>query len=254
MSLSSFFSRGSPQAANSEKFEMPHFEGDEKFVPTEVTKYVFKPMEGMSADPALTVARAKDEADEIISLAQTEAQKLNKESARIRAEAATKGREDGLAQGREEGRAAFESELAPTLEALKGIENLYQDLWSANEAALVKLAIHVAERVIYHELATSPELIKEAFKAALDHLQEQHQAVFRVNPEDLDYLESVRSELRDRVKGLVKISFEADPNLDRGDLVMETEAGRLDATLKQRLASVTAPVDEILNDNFDLDW
>lgn len=252
--MSSVFSRGSPQAANSEKFEMPHFEGEKEFVPTEVTKYVFKPMEGMGADPALTVARAKGEADEIISLAQTEAQKLNKESARIRAEAAPKGREDGFAKGREESRAAFDSELAPTLEALKGIENLYQDLWSANEAALVKLAIHVAERVIYHELATSPELIKKAFKAALDHLQEQHQAIFRVNPEDLAYLESVWSEFRDRVKGRIKISFEPDPSLGRGDLVMETEAGRLDATLKQRLASVTAPVDEVLNDNFDLDW
>ncbi|MDY6851089.1 MAG: FliH/SctL family protein [Thermodesulfobacteriota bacterium] len=252
--MSSIFSRGSPQAVNTKKFKPPHFEGEGEIVPAEVTKYVFKPMEGMGGDPALTAVRAKKEADEIIS----QAKKFNKESARIRAEAAAKGREDGFAQGlakgREEGRAAFDAELAPTLEALKDIENLYQNLWSASEAALVKLAIHVAERVIYHELATSPELIKKAFKAALDHLQEQHQAVFRVNPEDLDYLESVRSELRDQVKGLVKISFEADPSLDRGDLVMDTEAGRLDATLKQRLASVTAPVDEILNDNFDLDW
>jgi flagellar biosynthesis/type III secretory pathway protein FliH len=50
------------------------------------------------------------------------------------------------------------------------------------------------------------------------------------------------------------LEFKADDSLSRGDLVMETEAGLLDATVKRRLQAVTNAVDEALNYNFDLDW
>jgi len=137
---------------------------------------------------------------------------------------------------------------------LKNIENFYKNLLTANEAILVKLAMKVAERVILQELTASPEIIQKAFRAAVELLQEQHQVVFRVHPEDLNYLESFSTELKDQIKGLVKVDFKTDQDLNRGDLIMETESGRLDATLKQRIEAVTGTVDDVLKENFDLNW
>ena len=253
--MSSLYGRKGLSLKDVKDFRLPLFKELDEEAPA--VEFEFKPLEGAGGDPAMTVAQAKREAEEMRARALAESESLKSEAAGLKAEAADKGYEEGLArglaQGREEGRAAFEAEAATFLEALRSVESLYQDLWSVNEAGLVKLALKVAERVLHHEAATSPELIIEAFKASLDHLHEQHQAVFRVNPEDLAFLESVESEVRDRINRLVKITFQPDPSLVRGDLVMETEAGRLDATLKQRLDAVTAALDEVLEQKFSLD-
>lgn len=201
----------------------------------QATEFFFRPLPGVGGTPAMTIAEAHKEAERIKAQAQEEA-------ARLRAQAF----EQGLSEGRAQGQAAFEAEAAQTLVALKAMEDLYEDLWKKNEGVLVKLAEKIAERVVYHEVATSPELVAAAFRAAVAQLSEQHQATFRVHPEDLRYLESVREELKEQLAGLVKISFEPDPDLNRGDVILETEAGRVDATLKRRLEAVSSAVDKVL--------
>jgi|GEM_PF-1796624 len=260
MSSFNYFGREAHQETKIEDYPLPQFPSAEPVQKT--SEYIFTPLEGTGADPAMTWTQVKEEAERIKRQARTEADKILKEAAKIRAEAEAKGREQGLAEGRAkgreeglaEGREAVRTELDPTVNALKNIENLYTNLWTANEAALVKLAIKVAERVILRELAASPEIIQKAFKAAIDLLQEQHQVVFRVHPEDLNYLDSLSTELKDQIKGLVKVEFKPDQDLNRGDLIMETESGRLDATLKKRLEAVTGALDEVLKENFDLEW
>jgi flagellar assembly protein FliH len=252
-----------------EREEAPEYTGQS-------VDYKFVAFGDESEEVALTLAAAEEKAEEIKNAAQIEAEELvaggraeaerlkaeaeslKQEAARIHKEARDKGHEEGFqkgyAQGEEKGLKDFEQAVAPALDSFKDIENLYEDLWRVNEPQLVKLATRVAEKVIYHELITSPDVVAGAFKAALDRLQEHHQALFRVNPEDLSHLEKVRGELKDRIKGLVKITFEPDSNLDRGELIMETESGRLDATLRNRIEAVLGAVDEVLEDSFGLNW
>ncbi len=259
-----FFGPGTPGSPQVERFKLPNFEEDEP-VSLNTMEYKFQRLEGFGEDPALTLEEARTKAAQIRAEAGqkakgivAEAEKVKKQAAQLKAEAAQKGYDEGLEEGRqkglEAGLAAFNKQMEPVGEALEGIEHLYQDLWRVHEPVLVRLAIQVAERVIFHELSTSPELVKDAFKAAMDHLQEQHLAVFKANPEDLDLLEEARTEISKKIKGLLQLSFQPDPNLRRGELIMETEAGRLDATLKQRLEAVADSVDEVLNQKFDLDW
>ena len=235
----------------------------------ESIEYIFTPLGANLDQVTMTLAEAKekatetlksaqDQAEALLTAAREESSTLKKEAAKIRSEAAdngfTEGFAKGMAEGRDQGKKDFETEVEPSIAALAMVENLYQELWTVNEATMVKLAMKIAERVLFQEVATSPEIVSATFKAALDHLHEQHRVTFRVHPEDLSQLEILRIELRDTIKGLVKITFDPDPNLARGDLIMETDAGRLDATLRRRIASVTGTVDEVLKNNFDLDW
>lgn len=256
---------GQQAVPDAERYEFAQFTYDE--VVEGMREYVFTPFsaEDDTEKAALTLAEAKEEALKIIAQARTEAEGIKAEAQAMLAEAESikagakaegkeQGRQEGLAQGSEQGLREFEANSAPALSVFERVDVLYQDLWKANEAALVKLAVQIAEKVLYHEIETSPELINNAFKAALDQLQDQHKALFRVNPEDLDYLESLKSEVKDRVKGLLHISFEPDSSLERGDLVMETESGRLDVTLKRRLEAVSQSIEKALGIQFDLDW
>ena len=252
------------------EFEMPEFDGTYQPRSQEPVTFQFMALDQEEREAAMTLAEALEEADktrrqaeaeaeETLRRAREEAERLTGEAERLHAEAWDKGRaeghEKGLAEGREKGLRNFENAAAPSLQAFSRLENIYQDLWAVNEVALVKLAQKVAERVVLQELTVTPEAIGAAFKAALEHLHEQHQAVFRINPEDLEHLEAVRGEMRDLISGLAKITFEPDPNLPRGDLIMETDAGRVDATLRRRVESVTSAVDEVLKEKFfELDW
>jgi hypothetical protein len=65
---------------------------------------------------------------------------------------------------------------------------------------------------------------------------------------------SVPGGTADQVKGLVKVTFQPDPELGRGEIIMETDAGRLDATLRRRIAALTSVIDDELKRNLDLDW
>jgi len=245
--------------AEVKRFEMPRFDAGEE--PFKASEYIFQPLEG-TGDPARTYQEAKTASERMLKEARAGAKVLKAEAEKIRNKAQAEGREQGLAEGRaqgraegqEEGRAGFEAGMAPLVQAFQAVQGLYQDLWKTSEATLVRLALKAAERLVHHELSLSPELVAEVFKAALDQLQEQHRAVFRINPEDLEILETARSQALEQVKGLVKISFEPDSDLARGELVMETEAGKVDATLKQRINALAEVMDGILSQKMDLDW
>ncbi|MBF0528579.1 MAG: hypothetical protein HQK55_04780 [Deltaproteobacteria bacterium] len=187
-----------------------------------------------------------------------DASRIKQEAEQIRERSAAEGREQGHKEGwlagQEEGRPPFLADISPVLTALQRVENLYPDLRQVNEVTLVKLATKIAERIALQEISMEPEYVQTAFKAGIENLHEQHQAKFRIHPDDLTHVEAAREALKDQLPGLLKIIFEPDANLTRGDLIMETEAGRLDATVKRRIEAVTSSVDEALTMRFNLDW
>ncbi|MFH1090480.1 MAG: FliH/SctL family protein, partial [Pseudomonadota bacterium] len=186
------------------KYTLPRF--SEETPGPETKKYVFTPLAGGPQEVSLTYEEAEKIVARARSRAKAEAEGILKEAQKIRAAAREKGFEEGLNQGRDQGRQevqqAFEDKMSSTLAVLQKISDLYEDLWQTNEALLVKLALKISERVVLHEVQTSAETIAETFKAALEHIGLQHRAVFRLNPQDLETLEAIRTELKESPAGL----------------------------------------------------
>jgi flagellar biosynthesis/type III secretory pathway protein FliH len=162
------------------------------------------------------------------------------------------GYDQGLAKGLGEGRAAGRAEVeGPWLEKtarladlLGRMENLYQDLWRANGPMMVQLAIEGAEGILNKELKSAGDLAVRAFEACIDYLGQAHRVVFQARPQDIPLLEEARAEQRQRLGALVKVSFQPDERLGPGDLIMESDVGRLDATVKHRAAQVMSVLRE----------
>lgn len=267
---------GSDQSAEVYAYQMPEFGQDETHAPKDSPDYEFIQLGDDSKKTALTIEeaekaareireKAREEAESLTARAREEAEQIRQEAIAIRKEAdgiRAKARDEGyadghakgVAQGREDGLGQFERDVAPVMASFENIDRLYENLWAGNEAPMIKLATIIAGRVVLQEITMNPETVGAAFKAVIDMLQEQHEVVFRVNPEDLSYLEEVRGELKDRLSGLTKVNFQPDESLARGDMIMETESGRVDARVKRRLESVIGAVDETLETAFDLDW
>jgi flagellar assembly protein FliH len=152
------------------------------------------------------------------------------------------GRETGLAEGRAkglaEGLAPWREKTALLAGLLERMENLYQDLWRANGPMMVQLAIEAVEVILNKELKSAEDLAVRAFEACIGFLGQAHRVVFQARPQDLPLLEEARAEQRQRLGALVKVTFQPDERLGPGDLIMESDVGRLDATVKHRAAQV----------------
>jgi flagellar biosynthesis/type III secretory pathway protein FliH len=162
------------------------------------------------------------------------------------AKATEQGTASGLAQGLAEGKdrgfkeasEAFNEKVAGFLPIMEKMEKLYNDLWKANGPMMVNLAIEAAEQILNKELREAKDLTVRAFEACIDYLSQANRVLFIARSQDIAALEEARAEYRQRLGALLTVSFKADDSLGPGDLIMESDVGRLDATVKYRSAQV----------------
>ncbi|WP_201313872.1 flagellar assembly protein FliH [Dyella sp. EPa41] len=149
-------------------------------------------------------------------------------------------REEGYAAGHAEGMAAARDLMNSRMAKLDALlESAARPLCALDELVeleLARLAMTVARQVLSHELRTSPDLVVEAVRqAALALPAASGNLRVRLHAEDLSLL---------RTLGVAEENWQlvADPALQRGDCMLETERSRLDARLETRLAAVVDAV------------
>ncbi|MDR1081056.1 MAG: hypothetical protein LBQ79_08895, partial [Deltaproteobacteria bacterium] len=136
--------------------------------------------------------------------------------------------------------------MKPLPAILERLQHVYDDLWRENGPQMVELAVDAAEAVLNVRLEDGRGLAAGAFEAAVGYLQHSSSATFKVRPEDLGELEDALRRLRARMPGFISIAFQPDPSLGPGDLVMESDGGRLDATVANRRENIMSALREAL--------
>jgi flagellar assembly protein FliH len=155
-------------------------------------------------------------------------------------------REEGYAAGVAEGRAAAKQQMDERLARLDAIclaaARPLTSLDDATERELALLATVIAQRVVGRELQLDPALITLAVREAAAALPAATRELrVWVNPQDMDLLRELGAEE-------THWRFGANPSLQRGDCVLESQRSRLDARVSTRLAAV---VDAVLGDDLD---
>ena len=164
-----------------------------------------------------------DAVDDAIQALRREAEQVLEE-AQKQAEAI---REEARKQGRKEG-------LEECMEALTKARAEYGRLRSRAEQDMVTLAFQIARRIIGHAIEVQPEVVRDIVGEALVTARGRRQIEVRVHPEDCERVEKQRHEYARELDG-VPVYFESDAGLERGDCVIETESGRIDARLETQL-------------------
>jgi len=107
------------------------------------------------------------------------------------------------------------------------VRQLNEDL----AAQAVELALQIAEAVLGRELATVDDPAADALRRALARVPDDVKVTVRLHPAD-------RADLDPSVLGGRSVTIEADPSLARGDAVVETDSGLVDAGVGAALARV----------------
>ncbi len=168
------------------------------------------------ASDILEEARAK--ADELIASARHEAEKL-------RQEAQEAGREQGINEGATE-----------VAQIVSRMVQHQQEQEAQVLPQLLKLVRKMAEKVIGSELEQRPEALIGMIKRTLhDKARQRRSIMLRINSRDLETVRNERHRLMDALVRASDLAIREDDDISPGGVIIETEAGSIDARLETQL-------------------
>lgn len=172
---------------------------------------------------AETIARAQEEAKALFAAARTE------------------GFEQGQRAGRDEGmwlasnKLSHELELAHTIAAQAKVDR--ERLIMEAEPAIVRLALDVARKVIAREIEADPDIMRGLVTRAMLKSSGDDRIRLRLHPATIgrlgEYLTTVAERFAARGVDVVP-----DPTLDESGVVIDTRAGRVDASADTQVAKI----------------
>jgi flagellar assembly protein FliH len=156
----------------------------------------------------------------------------------------------GFQQGHEEGlRLAADEQREITTRLGTLVQGAAQDaeqLVRSLEAAVVELALAVAEKVVARVAETDRTIVVDVVRAALAEIHDATELRIRVHPEDVALVEPRWQEMLPRAVAQ-QSELLADELVERGGCVVETRIGYVDGQLKTRLAQVVSTFQAVLD-------
>jgi flagellar assembly protein FliH len=92
----------------------------------------------------------------------------------------------------------------------------------------------VAERIVHTEITENPRVVVENVRQALTRLVSREVVTLRINPADLEMIRRHRDALV-ASSDIEHLRVVEDHRVDRGGVVIETEAGTIDAKISTQV-------------------
>lgn len=177
------------------------------------------------------INKAKEEKDDIISEAYTEANKIL-ESAR------EKGYNEGLKTGEEKGFKEVESliEEAKTIKQDILIEK--RSTIQSLENEIINLIITSIDKILDYELEKDHSLLLNLVEKGIEKCTYTESLIIRVSPNDYEVVDSSKNRIYLMTEGISSIEIKKDPGLEAGSIIIETESGTVNASLKTQIAQI----------------
>jgi flagellar assembly protein FliH len=178
--------------------------------------------------PIAKVDEAREQAETIIREA-----KARKESLELEAY------NEGMAKGQEEGRKIVTKKIEPLFDTLKNaideLSSLRESLVETHHNQIVEMVFLIAEKIIHRSVQLSPDIVLDTVRAASRHLMETDEIHLRLHPSDFEYIREIEALLDKQLTGKKSFHIVEDRTLDRGGVIVETELGEIDASIRSQI-------------------
>lgn len=201
----------------------------------------------LARQAAILKAEAVEEAARIRRAGEEERTRLIADAREIGfAEGHAEGFKAGHAEGVEQGKAealAVHAELLRKMDegwtqALEAFESRRERLLSEARVDVLRLALKIAEKVTRRAIEVDPESVVAQLDAALEHVLAPTRLVVRVNPEDADIAASALPQRTAKLQNAQHVELRSDDSLQRGDCVIETVGGEIDARIDTQIERI----------------
>jgi len=191
-------------------------------------------LEGAIVQPPLGTKVLKKEVTSSLLTGQELIQKIQEEGARYKIEAAKEVealREQALQEGFQEGYDKW-------LESIHRLEEEIQKVRGQVEKQIVPVAVKAAQKIVARELEAHPETIIDIVKSHLKAVAQHKKFTVYVSRDEFDLLDKARHQLKEKLESLEAFSVRARDDLQKGSVVIETEAGIVNATIENQWARI----------------
>lgn len=186
------------------------------------------------------ISKAEKEAAEIINEAEEKAAKIieeaKKEKEKIIAEKEeiyNKLKSEARAEGLEKAESEIKKKEKELSDLISSFEKEFRREKDRIRKDIIELAVKIASIVIDVKLETEHDMINNIISDMLSKIDDNHRDVLvRVNPQLLPYIEENRFYEHINQKN---IEFVSDPELKKGDCVVETNLGGKEGSLEHKL-------------------
>lgn len=105
-------------------------------------------------------------------------------------------------------------------------------------ADALEIAFQIAGRILEAELRTGPEALFSLVRSALRRAGDSRRVQVRLSPADATLVESESGQAALSGYALARVEIVPDPSLAAGDVVVETDFGKVDGRLATRLGEL----------------
>lgn len=145
----------------------------------------------------------------------------------------------GLQKGQEEGRKMAIKKAEPLFDTLKKamdeLTTVRTAMLDKHREQILEILILIAEKVIHRQVQLSPDIIMDTVKSASAHLMETEEIRVRLHPSDFEYIREIENILAKKLKNRKNVNILEDSSMGRGGVIIETEFGDIDATIKSQI-------------------
>ena len=191
-----------------------------------ITSYTIEDMGGKGSPTK--VEEARKEADAIIRQAKARAEALEMEAYN-----------QGMAKGQEEGRKIVTKKIEPLFDTLRNaiteIAQMRLSLVENHQKELMEMVFLIAEKIIHRSIQASPDILLDMVRAASMHLMETDEIHLRLHPSDFEYIREIEVALSGKLSGKKGFHIVEDNTIERGGVIIETEFGEIDATIRSQI-------------------
>ncbi|MFH0764842.1 MAG: FliH/SctL family protein [Calditrichota bacterium] len=165
---------------------------------------------------------------------------LVQEADRRESQAYERGSADGFQQGLAEGRKSVEPAVQIINKLVRDIDTAVDGIWLQCRESITNLTLDIARKVIGQAAENTPGVALELTERCLKLMRDQAQVTIYINPQDAATLRAARADLLTLTEGVRKLEIVERTNVAPGGVILESNAGQLDARIEEQLAAVDA--------------
>ncbi|TDT69138.1 flagellar assembly protein FliH [Hypnocyclicus thermotrophus] len=177
---------------------------------------------------------AENEAYRIIEEARIEAEK---ESNDIKAKAWDQGYQEGYEAGKNQVLLNSSNVFSNVQRVLEEAMNEKEIMLNNSKEEIINLIIKVAEKVIKIEV-NNKEILKQNLLEALKNISVSPKITVYVNWEQVQYAKELKEEMKSKFYNIEEFNILEDKTLTPGGCVIETQMGRVDASIETQLETI----------------
>ncbi len=152
----------------------------------------------------------------------------------------------GMHEGKNEAIKKYEEKLTEQIHGfgnlINSLQTLKQELFSQNEAQLIKLLFFFAQKIVETELEIHPELILPILKKSVEDISGDDEIKIKISKQDFEFIETIMDELPKDYGFIKEIQLEVSDDLSVGGCVVETNYGDVDSSLEQRVLRLSEAI------------